>query len=72
MSNSSDAVITWRMPLSLQNACASFNSLSGKEQEDAVTAMTFSFPKVSTAAASKKVESTPLENATATLPKSRR
>lgn len=57
------------MPSFLQNAFASFNSLSGKEQDFAVTAIQFS-PNVSCATFSKNVESTPPEKATAVLPNS--
>ena len=53
-----------------QNSFASFNSRFGNEQEDAVTAITFSLPSVSSAAFNRNVESTPLENATVTLPSS--
>ena len=65
MSSSSDWHTICLILLFLQNSSASLNSLTGKEQEEAVTAITLSVPNVSTAAFSRKVESTPLENATA-------
>ena len=65
--SSSESQMTCRMPCALQNALASFSSLSGKEQERAVTAMALS-PSASWAAKRRNVESTPPEKATATLP----
>ena len=66
-----DSTMTCLMPSALQKAVASSSSRLGNEQDLAVTAMALS-PSVSWATFSKKVESTPLENATATLPSSRR
>ena len=71
MFSSSDSAMTCLMPSALQKAVASSSSRLGNEQDLAVTAMALS-PSVSWATFSKKVESTPLENATATLPSSRR
>ena len=50
----------------LQNSIASFNSLLGKEQELAVSAITLSLSNTSTAVFKRNVESTPDEYATAT------
>lgn len=68
--NSSDSTTICFMCSFSQNAFASLNSLSGKEQERAVTA-TAPSPSTSCATFNKNVESTPPENATTIFPFSR-
>ena len=65
MESSSDSQIKCFIFSLLQKSIASFNSRFGKEHDCAVTAITLSL-SISFATFSKKVESTPLENATAT------
>ena len=68
MFNSSDTTVICLIPCALQKSAASFDSRSGKEDEVAVTAIAFS-PRTSCATFKRNVESTPLEKATATLPR---
>ena len=70
MFNSSDTIVICLIPFALQKSVASFDSRAGKERELAVIAIAF-WPSTSCATFNRKVESTPLEKAIATLPRER-